>query len=1726
MASATSGIRRNVGLTERSVAGMQRTFNHGIRPSALIAAGRSFDSAASRANLLRGSVFALTAAFGGLGAALTSNVVARYFDSFTGISNQLRVVTKDSADLALQIQAVNDVANRSRSSLGAVATLYSRIAKAAPGEGSIKTLRRVETINKALQLGGATAQEAASAAIQFSQAIASNRLGGEELRAVLETPLGLELARGLGVTIGKFREMSIQGQLTADVLFKALDKISGSIDQKFASSVKTIDQALTQADNKITVYAGHLNETYGITKLITAGIDGFADNLERIIPLLALVGAGLGTIFAARGVGKLGGVLERPFRAASGIVGERRSNVRAATENVNFARAEAERRADLAARAKGQLQLNNSGLAKKSLVSAYARDLDAVQRADAKHLALIQQKAAISEKLSNIYKTTSVSEVKAANDLAQQTIKVNDLQAKRVQLVQENTKAQTSLNGALGLQATNTAKITAVAAAQRDYTRVQKEQEANIKSIAAEEEKLGNIRQAQIKAQGASFAAAAQARAKILVEDKRLADEINASQEKRGKLVGQLGVSKDAINTDGMKAARAAADDAGAASLRAAGALRSAERSLLSANKAAGILSSGFAILRTGMGSLVGFLGGPWGVAFAAGITALTIWAEKSRSAAEEEAKFLDILKERVALELQRSGGKPPETPEAKQTQANAEIGQALARQKELQDQLETTQNGVKNVRAELDAWAEDFGGVFGQQWKEAGNGLDVFIQKYNEFRDGKISFKDLLSETENLSRLHPSDAFEGLLEILKALEPTMRQSSVALESLAKDIADTEAEIQKLRDKESGRNNSANASAQFVLAGAGVARWDIIRRRREQLGLYGAGDTTQLEENSKGELVQKQNSNLKTQINDTIRTEIELREKTRKIGEDQVLQSELLAKEQELLTSRVAKTREEAERLAREFFALDGKVVDLEFRLNVTSELNKLPFDVLRGLPPGLRAFEDLKPEELAERLKLTPLDPLRGFSGALPKQLNTDIVQRGGYGIGRDAAELEFKRQKQINDMLEKARDTGDKALNTPAKIAARGNELLTETVKDTGKALFNTRAEAEAFAKKELDLAESQRLAAKAAAEQGKETKNAGKEMEKFRAMIAELQEQGRGAFLSDLDRDVLERAKTLKYGADEMQRYIDAINSGDLSKAPQELLQIRDALQQIGAAETWRDIIGKYGQGAQLAGAFAEKQAQLNMLVSTGRITAAQAGEAWADFVGGFKDYQWVDKVADAFGEFANSAITDFKSIEDSFKGLLKSLMNIITQEVLVTPFKNWIRSVLGGTVGGGATGGGGTGGILGGVTNFLFGGGGTGGGAGAAAPTAGNLAQSAYMNAASMVGSAGGYTQARAMGSFAPAGVTKGGIALAKISTSNGLTAAVDARYADRFQTFLNKLEGSGYKINSLGEGGYSYRTVKGSTNLSKHAYGQALDINPRQNPWSNTFQTDLPPGVNKMAQESGLFWGGNWNKPDTMHFQVDKNIQSLQNLDKATIDTTSGLGNVAKAAVDMTQTNSVTPSAVAPSTPSLTGGATAPGGVPLPTTGSGTGLIGGLFSGLTNILSSLLGGLGNILTSVFSGLGGLFGGGGGMGGGGGLLGGLFSFLFHEGGTVGSTGAGRMVPAGVFAGAPRLHSGFMRSNEFPAILEQGEEVLRKSVARKAANVMGGLAEKASSGRTGGPDVLQVQVNGANGDKQIAQMVNQGVTVALAKYDYTKKQGGAAADDHRYRRLKRDS
>lgn len=81
-----------------------------------------------------------------------------------------------------------------------------------------------------------------------------------------------------------------------------------------------------------------------------------------------------------------------------------------------------------------------------------------------------------------------------------------------------------------------------------------------------------------------------------------------------------------------------------------------------------------------------------------------------------------------------------------------------------------------------------------------------------------------------------------------------------------------------------------------------------------------------------------------------------------------------------------------------------------------------------------------------------------------------------------------------------------------------------------------------------------------------------------------------------------------------------------------------------------------------------------------------------------------------------------------------------------------------------------------------------------------------------------------------------------------------------------------------KINEWGmnlyAGGFSFRLMRGSSRLSMHSWGCAIDFDPARNAFGDHTPNfaSIPAVIEAFSSEKWT-WGGNWRKPDGMHWQA-------------------------------------------------------------------------------------------------------------------------------------------------------------------------------------------------------------------------------------------------------------
>lgn len=212
-------------------------------------------------------------------------------DAMQSINAQVRqVVSSESEYLAVQRQLL-DVANNTRASLESTANLYVSTSRALKDYGYTQQeiLTFTEATNNAMAIGGVQAQQQAAALMQLSQALGSGVLQGDEFKSIAEAaPILLDtIAEYMGKSRAEIKKLGSEGQLTADVIFKAISGASEKFSEQAAKMPMTMGQALTVFSNNWQSMVSKLLNDSGAMSGIAAVIKLIADNLNLVVPIVA-----------------------------------------------------------------------------------------------------------------------------------------------------------------------------------------------------------------------------------------------------------------------------------------------------------------------------------------------------------------------------------------------------------------------------------------------------------------------------------------------------------------------------------------------------------------------------------------------------------------------------------------------------------------------------------------------------------------------------------------------------------------------------------------------------------------------------------------------------------------------------------------------------------------------------------------------------------------------------------------------------------------------------------------------------------------------------------------------------------------------------------------------------------------------------------------------------------------------------------------------------------------------------------------------------------------------------------------------------------------------------------------------------------------------------------------------------------------------------------------------
>ena len=228
-------------------------------------------------------------------ATFTVSQVVNYADSYTGMVNKLKLVTTTQTELSRAMSDTHQIAQGTASDWSGVVDVYTKFQKISDRLGlSQKEVARItETVTKSVGMSGASADEAQRSLIQFSQGLSLGVLRGQDLNSVMQQTPGLTdaIAKGMGVTSDKLKQMGADNVLTTESVVTALKKVADSVDEEYAKTATTVASSFNLIKNESIRMVGEFDSATGASAKFVQGMTVLSQNMDTVTNTLMIGGA-------------------------------------------------------------------------------------------------------------------------------------------------------------------------------------------------------------------------------------------------------------------------------------------------------------------------------------------------------------------------------------------------------------------------------------------------------------------------------------------------------------------------------------------------------------------------------------------------------------------------------------------------------------------------------------------------------------------------------------------------------------------------------------------------------------------------------------------------------------------------------------------------------------------------------------------------------------------------------------------------------------------------------------------------------------------------------------------------------------------------------------------------------------------------------------------------------------------------------------------------------------------------------------------------------------------------------------------------------------------------------------------------------------------------------------------------------------------------------------------
>lgn len=218
---------------------------------------------------------------------------AKRADEWSTIRGRIGLVSSSDQERDSTMDKLYNVSNESRSSFGSVAEVYNRIAtnRETLGLDNDAAIKLSGNVAKAIALSGGSAMAQKGLLTQVGQAFGSNNFAGDELKSILEQGgyFAKIMADGLGIPIGKLKEMGKEGKLAgktiAEIFAMASDRIAKDADKM----PKTFANGILVLNNYIDKIIDKWNQQTKASAIFFDLVKSLEPHIEKILIGLSML---------------------------------------------------------------------------------------------------------------------------------------------------------------------------------------------------------------------------------------------------------------------------------------------------------------------------------------------------------------------------------------------------------------------------------------------------------------------------------------------------------------------------------------------------------------------------------------------------------------------------------------------------------------------------------------------------------------------------------------------------------------------------------------------------------------------------------------------------------------------------------------------------------------------------------------------------------------------------------------------------------------------------------------------------------------------------------------------------------------------------------------------------------------------------------------------------------------------------------------------------------------------------------------------------------------------------------------------------------------------------------------------------------------------------------------------------------------------------------------------